>query len=174
MYLDSIFRLFRKPSLPAGRHRLTIPHPRSDDPENQVATIYNVNLEAVLNDWFIRWHVPPGSYDFFRAIKITLDDTIKYPAYASGNTLVIKPRFANAAVLSHEFSHIVYRLLSLEQKKTFAVEYKYLLTTDPLMILLDAQESYINTNDIEAYAEIYRFLGEKMHPSLRKYYPKFF
>lgn len=188
MWLDTLLKLVRKSKPPdiqmppynsspiklAESPFLSLPHTREADPVNEWATVANINLYAVMTDWFIRWKVPAASHDYFRAINITLDDKIQYPAYALGNKLIIQPKFANAGVLSHEMSHIIYAQLTPAQKHTFAIEYKALLSTDPLMILLDEKESYINTSDIEAHAEIYRFLGEKMPSTLQKYYPKFF
>jgi hypothetical protein len=181
MCLKAILALFQKPKPENSQYEpipLAIPHP--EEPMNPQATVDSVGIDAVRMEWLVKWLVPPDEWDYWKSIPIYVtEETYGYPAFASlggGEAkLFINPKWANKGVLAHELSHVCYFLLltpyeQLEFDKAFAES----LVGDALVMLLDKENDYMNTSNIEGYAEVYRYLGERMPDSLKKYYPELF
>ena len=87
-------------------------------------------------------------------------------------TLLLKPEYANAGILAHEFSHLSYAQLDNNQKAAFTADFNNVLPADGLLQLLYSKKPHINTSIVEAHAEVFRYLGNKMPDNLKKYYPK--
>jgi hypothetical protein len=177
MCLKKLLELFQKPGSPPVVPQpvpipLAIPHP--EEPMNPDATIQSVSVDMVRQSWYLQWQVPESSYPFFDAIKIKMDPTIAFPAWTCGNEITCQPAFCNPGVLAHEMAHVIWFTMTDNQKADFQTAYNAILATDPMMTLLDSQNSYMNTAIVEAHAEVYRYLGERMTDSLKKYYPKLF
>lgn len=171
--IELILALFRKQPPPVVSAPLTIPHPEEEMLLG--LKISEVNIPALRENYYSAYFVPLSSREELSKVKINIENQNYYPAYSAGMTITINPQWANAGVLAHEMAHIIYfQYLKEEFILNFAQEYNNLLTTDPLMILLDSQNSYMNTSIVEAYAEVYRYLGEKMPSALKKYYPLLF
>lgn len=139
---------------------------------------YNLNItgEALLQQFFIKYHIPEVYRNFWRSVIIKFDKTLPYPAgmISQTKTLLLKPEYANPGIVAHEFSHLSYAELSQDKRGSFATQYNSLLQTDGLMKLLYSQKPYMKTNIVEAHAEVFRYLGDKMPSQLNKYYPKLF
>ncbi len=173
-------KLFGKPKTPM------LPHP--EEPINNNATIDNINpgdLIYIINKWFNDWKVPVESHPFWLSVKITLvpkltilynGQFIQVPAatWPEEKRMELDPQWANPGVLAHEFAHISYSMLKEGDKMAFESHYTTLLKTDPLLMILDAQNSYMNTSTIEDHADVYRYLGEQMPESLKQYFLKLF
>jgi len=84
----------------------------------------------------------------------------------------IRPEWANPGVIAHELAHESYSLLNAGQKAGFGVELNRLENTNNMVRLLYSRIPYAKANVIEAHAEIYRYMGEWMPETLKKYYPK--
>jgi hypothetical protein len=157
--------------------QLSIPYP--EEAPDYSRTIENTDLDAVLNEWEVKYNVPIEEREYWKTkIEIKLDVTIPYPAgtyEANGiRHLTIRPEWVNPGVIAHEQAHNSYALLTSEQKAEFSATYTPIKTSDPLVVFLFSKNSYGLTNDIEGHAEIYRYLGAEMPQALKKYYPKLF
>ena len=166
--LDNLFNAFKQF---AGNQPNAIPYPEE-------APDYNLNItgEVLLQKFFAKYDIPEVYWNFWRRVTIKIDRTLQYPAgmISQTKTLLLKPEYANAGIIAHEFSHLSYSELSQQKRESFAVEYNSALQTDSLLKFLYSQKPYMKTNDIEAHAEIFRYLGNKMPLQLNKYYPKLF
>jgi hypothetical protein len=149
-----------------------LPHP--EEPRDNTKTIDNVNVAALVNSWLTKYHVPAQHWKYWQDFHVIVTTTYDAPAGTSSekNEMRIRPEWANEGVLAHEFAHESYSLLSNKQKADFQTKYSQYLTTDPLMVLLHSKNTYMNTNIIEAHAEVYRYIGEQMPVNLYQYYPK--
>ena len=161
---------------PVPEH-LSVPHP--EETPDYSRTIQNTDLDAVLDEWEIKYNVPVGDREYWKTkIEIKLDATLPYPAATYDlngiRHLTIKPEWVNPGVIAHEQAHNSYALLTSEQKADFSTTYTPIKTSDPLVVVLFSKNSYGLTNDIEGHAEIYRYLGADMPEVLKKYYPKLF
>ena len=161
--------LFKKP--------LSLPYP--EEKPNYSQTIDNVRPLNVVDKWLHDYNVPFEFYDYWQTkIIITIDLTIPYPAGVWEENgvrhMAVRPEWLNAGVIAHEQAHNSYALLTDAGKFEFNADYTPLKTTAPLIKLLYKTNTYGLTNDIEAHAEIYRYLGYKMPEILKQYYPKLF
>lgn len=149
-----------------------LPHPQ--EPMDVNATIQSVNIEFVRSAWFLKWGVPLFYQDFWRQAKLVVIFPAMFPAYTilETNTIWFDPRWANSGTMAHEMAHLQWGFLSVDMRNGFAVEHETAKQTDSLVQLLYRLNSYGTQSDIEGHAEIYRYLGDKMPPYLRKYYPK--
>ena len=181
MCIAKILSLFKKknpptpepePVLEPTTEPLTIPHP--EEPPDYSRTIENTEANEVVHDWLVGWKVPAEYWDYWFDYNIMISLQYQYPAATSSETnqMWLRPEWANEGVIAHELAHESYSLLSEDEKANFELEYNEYLVTDSLMILLHSGNSYMNTNIIEAHAEVYRYLGDKMPEALKKYYPK--
>ncbi len=160
------------------RKKLVLPHPEEAPDYSQ--TLENVNIDAVITKWLMDWQVPAEYWDYWRtAIVVTLRTDIDYPAQtydgADGKRhLEIQPAWLSAGVLAHEQAHNSYALLTESQRYEFAAAYGKVKTSDPLIKVLYSQNAYGLTSDVEGHAEVYRYLGQSMPESLKRFYPKLF
>jgi hypothetical protein len=106
-------------------------------------------------------------------VTIVVDKNFAYPAgmISQTRTLTLRPEYANPGILAHEFSHLSYAQLTEEQKTMFQAEYQTALQTDDLLKLLYSQKAYMQASIVEAHGEVFRYLGNKIPASLKKYYP---
>jgi hypothetical protein len=159
---------------------LTIPHP--EEPMNPQSTLMNVDIKAVVKEWYGKWGVPPVYQPFWDSVKITMTDNLyaviggvatKVTAltYADTREMSIDPMWVNPGVIAHEMVHISYSFLTLEDIAMFITAYSE-SKSDSLVKLLESQNQYMKTNTIELHAELYRYLGEKMPDRLKTFYPK--
>jgi hypothetical protein len=132
-----------------------------------------ISGEELLQQFFDTYFIPEAYWDFWKTATIVVDRTLPYPAgmVSETKTLLLKPEYANPGILAHEFSHLSYAQLGENQKASFPAEYNTALQTDGLLKLLYSQKSYMNASLIEAHAEIFRYLGNRMPEALKKYYP---
>jgi hypothetical protein len=184
MCVNKILSIFKRENVPSPepkpepvRQQLSILHP--EEAPDYSRTIQNTDLDAVLDEWEVKYNVPIGDREYWKTkIEIKLDATLPYPAatYELNGIrhLTVKPEWVNPGVIAHEQAHNSYALLTSEQKSEFSTIYVPLKTSDPLVAFLFSQNSYGLTNDIEGHAEIYRYLGAEMPEVLKKYYPKLF
>ena len=152
----------------------TLPHPEETQDLN--ATLENIDIKKVVEKWLYDWGVPIVYYPFWQEIDIKLSLEYPYPAATFSETkqMFIRPEWANPGVIAHECSHISYSLLTEAEKTAFESSYTTLLQTDALLRVLHSQNTYMDTNIVEAYAEIARYLGQDMPESLKRFYIKLF
>uniref|UniRef100_A0A6H1ZS30 Uncharacterized protein n=1 Tax=viral metagenome TaxID=1070528 RepID=A0A6H1ZS30_9ZZZZ len=165
---------------------LVIPHP--EEPPDYTRTVDNVETHIVLAEWLTLYEVPA---EFWECWKSAIDIQVYeiYPAYmlqwgvkqdwpslaweSDGKRhIAIKPEYLNPGVLAHEQAHNSFALLTETQKSQFAYLYTPLKDTDPLIKLLYSINPYGLTSDVEAHAELYRFLGWDLPIELHEFYPK--
>ncbi len=152
---------------------LVLPYP--EEARNLDANIYNINLHMVVEAFLIKYKVPEVSHDYFRSIKVILDENLPYPAAKFGdNELRVHPQWANPGIIAHEMAHFSYPLMNNIQQEEFACLYKIERDSNDLVKLVFQTHGYAYTNDVEAHAEIYRYLGYMMSEVLKKYYPRLF
>jgi hypothetical protein len=82
--------------------------------------------------------------------------------------------YALPGMIAHECAHLSYGLLSEDEKIEYSNQYQMIKDNDQRIIELFKYNSYGLKNDIEAHAEIYRYLGEEMPDILKQFYPKLF
>jgi hypothetical protein len=162
------------PPATAAEWRIKMQNRSLPYPEEAADFNLKITREQLLTNFFSKYLVPEVHWDFWKSVTIQLDSTLPYPAamVSETKTLMLKPEYANPGILAHEFSHLSYYLLAQRQKDWFAEDYQKALKTDDLLKLLDEKNSYMNTSIVEAHAEIFRYLGIQMPPSLKMYYPK--
>jgi hypothetical protein len=134
----------------------------------------------VLDKWCDDWQVPPEYREYWRnQISIKVTDIIGCPALTFDDNgkraLWVRPEWLNCGVIAHEQAHNAYALLTITDKANFIIDLQPLLT-DPLIKRLSSlkQHYFIPGKEVEAHAEIYRFIGQSMPEDLKKYYPKLF
>jgi hypothetical protein len=177
----------KTPPSPAALQSLAIPHP--EEPVNPLAMLANTDSIAVLNKWLSDWAVPAQNWDYWKTvidiqvfdiypeniIAMGINQEIPAATWFADNKrhLVIKTKWLNPGVIAHEQAHNSHWLLAGEQKGQFAAAYKVLKQTDELVRFLFSKQ-VTTTDDVEAHAEIYRYLGQYMPAQLRMYYPLLF
>lgn len=165
------------PPVDNGTVPLVLPHP--EEPPDYTRNLENTNVSMFYDKWFTDWEVPEQYHLYWQLqIDIKLDMTILFPAGTwtddTGTHMVCRPEYMNAGVIAHENSHNSRRLLTEDECLEFETRYCTLVQTDKLMVLLDVQNSYMNTTIVEAHAEVYRYLGQQMPTPLKKFYPRLF
>jgi hypothetical protein len=150
--------------------------PHEAEQRDDSRTMENTSIKDVVEQWFIKWNVPEEYRSYWRQFNIVL--SLKYdanvPAATSSesNTMWIRPEWANPGVIAHELAHESYSLCTDGSKASFTRELNNLLkNNDNMLRLLYARVPYAKANAIEAHAEIYRYLGDRMPETLKKYYP---
>jgi hypothetical protein len=177
----------QRPFSPAAPRSLAIPHP--EEPVNPAATLANTDSAAIINKWLMDWAVPLQNHDYWKTVIdiqvfdiypqniIAMGINQEIPAatwYADNKRhLVIKTKWLNPGVIAHEQAHNSHWLLAEEQKGQFAAAYKVLKQTDEMVRFIFSKQ-VTTTDDVEAHAEIYRYLGQFMPAQLRMYYPLLF
>jgi hypothetical protein len=164
--LDSIFNAFKRV---LNDQVTTLPYPEEAPDYTQTIT-----GEKLLQIFYAKYFIPEVYWNFWRSVTIVVDKTLPYPAGMVSQTrkLLLKPEYANPGILAHEFSHLSYYELNPNEKASFATEYNNALQIDELLKILHSQKPYMRTNLIEAHAEIFRYLGNRMPEQLKKYYPQ--
>ena len=166
-WLVSLFNRFKP---------LSLPFPEEKPDYSQ--TVENVSITDSINKWLTKYSVPVEFHNFWRTkIKIYLDPDYQYPSgvWEEGGVrnMRIRPEFVNPGLIAHEQAHNSYSLLTDSERQLFSIAYAPLKKTDAYIKLLYRTNTYGLTNDVEAHAEIYRYIGpEKMPAVLRQYYPK--
>lgn len=175
--------LFRRPA--------RLPHP--EEKMNPEQTVYNLERSTVVKKWLNGWEVPKESWNFWLyhiSIQIwdkwpddLLNGTVKpdTPAFtflAEADSpihfIYCLASWCNPGVLAHETAHVSYFILSDEDRDAFETAHNAIKDSDPLIRLLYSINPYGLTSTVEAHAEVYRYLGEKMPEGLKKYYPMLF
>ena len=156
---------------------LVLPYPEQKPDKKR--TIANTDIEELFKDWCALYYIPVVYRKFWREqIDISLSVDIWYPAGTweenGKRYLQMRPEWANVGVLAHEMAHCSYALLTMGQKAAFDNAFNVSLVGDALVMFLDKQNSYMNTNNVEGHAECYRFLGDQMPEELRAFYIKLF
>ncbi len=156
---------------------LSLPYPEEKPDYSQ--TIDNVNISLVIDKWLLNYYVPSVYWDFWKTkIDIVVDPNYQYPAGVWEENGVrhmrVRPEYLNVGVIAHEQAHNSYSLLTDLEKQLFSTTYTPLKTTDPLIKLLYKTNTYGLTNDVEGHAEVYRYIGYDMPPTLKAFYPKMF
>lgn len=156
---------------------LQIPYPEEKPDYNN--TLDNIDVNLLRGKFYDKYQVyKPDWCDTVEIILVPnlhcmVDNILlKVPAFSESENkrICIDPVWANPGVLAHEMAHVSYALLTDVGKTDFKTDY---LTCDhPLLKLLDDTNDYMNTNIVEAHAEIYRYLGTFMPEELKQYYPK--
>lgn len=170
--LSSVLKKVLTPEIPAPSPA-TLPH--EPEPRVESRTIAGVNINDVRESWFAGWNVPEEFRPYWRQFNIIV--SLQYgpdvPAATSAetDTMWIRPEWANPGVIAHELAHESYSLLSDGEKAAFSAELEN-LKNDSRLVLLYSRIPYAKANVIEAHAEIYRYLGQQMPETLKKYYPK--
>jgi hypothetical protein len=171
--IKQILALFYKTAPPTPPAPLSIPYPEEEMRLGQ--KVSDVNVPSLKENYYHAYSVPPINRETLDKVRVNIEDQTYYPAYTAGMTITMNPQWANIGVLAHEMAHVIYfQYLSGEDTIRFAQEYNALILTDPLLILLDSKNSYMNINYIEGHAEVYRYLGKYMPSALKKYYPLLF
>jgi len=171
MCLALILKLFHKP-------KLKLPHP--EEKPDYAQTMENTRISDFYNIWFRDWAVPEPQHLFWQTqINIKLSVEIFYPAGtwsdSDGNRhMICRPEWMNAGVIAHENAHNSYALLTPEEKAAFDIAFAESLVGDDLVMFLDKQNDYMNTNNTEGHAEVYRYCGNEMPECLKQFYPRLF
>lgn len=162
----------RAKTAPPGRP-VSLPHP--EEPVNRAQTIHNTNPQRIFDKWLKDWEVPQKHWGFWHSVKIVLKTDIPSAAttYSDRKLLWIRPEWCNPGVIAHEMSHISYWQLSPDRKKQFNNTWRQ-YQSDPYLKLLVTRRPNTGNSDVEAHAEIYRFLGVYMPAGLKQFYPYMF
>ncbi len=161
---------------------LTQELPHSEESENPLITIDNMDLTGVFNKWFKDWAVPIDFLQLWSGMRIEFDPSNPYGAgccywWEIPPRVVFMPSWYTPGALGHEFGHVDYfNYLTLEQQEQFSEAYQRLMKTDLLLQAMLAQKQYVRDNfgvafDVEGHAECFRYLGNKMPDELKKFYP---
>jgi len=162
--------------------RQPVPHP--EESMNPQATLRNTDIKGVIKEWYSIWNVPQIKQPFWDSVSVTLvenlycvvnNQMVKVPAltYADTKEMSVDPMWANPGVIAHEMAHISYSFLTITDVAQFNITYEE-VKPDALVQLLESKNQYMKTNTVELHAEVYRYLGEKMPPKLKTFYPKLF
>ena len=181
------------PVEPSPVKPLSIPHP--EEPPDWDLTLHDVDVFGVINEWLQKWEVPTEYWSYWQTI-IDMQVYDEYPDYmirwgvqqdwasftwfAEGKRhMAITPAWLNPGVVAHEQAHSSYDLLTEDEQFEFETTYIALyLANDPMTHLMDHCTNYINypidnePEQVETHAEVYRFLGQQMPESLKRFYPK--
>jgi hypothetical protein len=144
-----------------------LPHP--EEPKGKPVT----DIEPVRMKWLIDWCVPHDYWNYWMGIDIYLTANVSF-ANCSDTLICVNPEWANPGVLAHECSHRSYSFLDSAEKVSFGYELINQKVNSPMVRQLFAGNGYGLTSPVEAHAEIYRYLGERMPADLKRYYPKMF
>lgn len=154
----------------------TIPYPM--EKFDSSATLENIDVLQIFESFLIL-HINLEHRQFFQEhLQLYLDDT--YPTAGVWEDpedyyhLIMHPGWVNYGVIRHEVAHISFDLLTGDQKILFGSMLVKLKATDELIIRLFKKYTYGLKNDIEAHAEIYRYLCEQMPEELKQFYPNLF
>jgi hypothetical protein len=162
----------------------SLPYPM--EPEDPLKKASTIIIENVVTLWLDNYNVPFDYRIYWRnEIEIKVYDfwpqeilnnhteiNIKTPGFMFDKVLYCLARWFNPGVIAHEQAHNSYTLL--HEKEDWIVAYKAEATGNKPLQQVFKEHPYACVNDIEAHAEIYRYLGPKMPDNLKIYYPKLF
>jgi hypothetical protein len=170
---------------PESANPVSLPHP--EEPRVPSATSLTIDVRAVISAWFTGWGVPAASpADNYRAwwlskVQVVVTEGLMLngfpcPSYCEPwvPAVHIDPTWCNPGVIAHEMCHVTYHQLTAEEKAGWEVAYMALRGKDPLIKLMRAQHPYADANMNEAHSEVYRYLGQQMPESLKRFYPRLF
>ena len=164
----------------------TIPYPEESPDLN--ATTLNTSVPQTLDRLFSSRNTQFELRAFWFSITYELVDnlhveidygsyvlSVKVAAAAYSELLLVKvdPHYCNPGVLGHENAHIEFYFLSDELVAEWPDRLEEAVQLDPLLSYLWnlPERSYMRSDIIEAHADVYRFLGDKVPLSLWKFYP---
>jgi hypothetical protein len=159
-------------------NKKTYPFTHPEEPADNSVTMSNYNLDDVFSKWKLNYKVPAEYYDYWRnRIEIEITDTIGNPAATwdvpNGRHLAVRPEYLNPGVIAHEQAHNSYALLTDTDKTQFAAKLADLRKSSEMVKYLYKEKKYaIHDSDIEAHAEIYRYID--VPDEIKQYYPKLF
>jgi hypothetical protein len=162
------------PAPPIGPAPLAIPYP--EEPGNPTQTMDNTDGAATVAAWQMTRAFPPAQLPFWQQITVELSLTCPGVAatYDDEKKIRVHPDYCNPGVIAHEMAHISYFRLSGDMQDSFVAAFDQALTTNPLLKYVYDAKGYLHVSGIEAHADVYRYLGEKMPGSLKGYYPRLF
>ena len=163
-----------------------LPYP--EERANYDQTLENTDIDSIVIKWLENYKVPQVYWDYWRndgvIFKLKYDTVLVWingkqehaPAQttrlADGKTLLeARPEWFNPGIIAHEQAHNSYGFLTEQQKLDWVSAYKE-AKKEGLVKLVFSEHPYANANDIEAHAEVFRYLGLYMPEGLKKYYPK--
>lgn len=142
---------------------------------DQSMTMESVRIAEVIENWLRTWKVPQRYHSFWLEecdIKLSLKYRAPAATIAQTREIFVRPEWANPGIIAHEVCHIVWQFLSDSQRESFQKDLTDALKHDYLIRLAWQTKPYMQTNKIEAHADIYRYLGDRMPEALKSYYPK--
>ncbi len=156
---------------------LSLPFP--DISRNDSQNINNVVAVNFIRMWLTTYAIPVSYHNYWlTAIVYALDPAYLYYAGSWGENGVrhttYRPEWLNTSIIAHEQAHNSYALLAQVQRDAFPETYQKALREDRLVKYLYTQRGQNMYNDVEAHAEIYRYLGGKMPNNVKAFYPKLF
>jgi len=168
--LNAILKIFK-----GNKPALTLPHP--EEKSDYTLTVDSINVENLMNEWLATYDVPAEYHSYWKEhCHIIVSKQYPFPAATSAQTqtIYIRPEWANPGVIAHEICHIIWDELPETAKNTFEDDLYNARKSDPLITLAWDTIPYMKTNDIEAHAECYRYVGQAIPDSMKTYYPKLF
>lgn len=176
--LLAIVWVFYKPNPTVYVEPLDIPHPENYADGDNI----DESVEAI-SGWLKHWSVPAKYHTFWWGVTRVVVENYKYPASITDlnpNTtgdevFTLNPWWDTEGVCAHELGgHINWFYLTKAEREEFKEVSDALMKTSPLLQKLFAWNGYGLTSTVERHAEIYRYIGQYMHPDLKKFYPKCF
>ena len=172
-------RVQAAPALPPGYvHPGTLDHiPYPEEGGDFTKTMTNTDVEITRTAWLTNYKVPAAYHAYWKtSVEIILDNTLDWDVAAQTRADLRKvwvcPPYCNPGVIAHEMSHVARYWFNNNWYGGFVDEYHRTLATDPMLVMLDLENWYMNTADSEAYAEIYRYLGPYTPLSMVPYYQR--
>lgn len=173
-----ILAIFKKPETepePVEPEPLVLPHP--ENAPDYTATMDNVDINTIISTWFDEYAVQNAHRPYWlNDCNIILSQKFTYPAatIAQTKTVYVRPEWCNPGVIAHEVCHIVWYELTETERIGYENALYDARQTDELVKLAWETKTYMQTNIVEAHADCYRYLGQYMPDSLKKYYPRLF
>lgn len=161
----------QRPQAPDGPARLPHPEERMD----RSRSMENVSIRDVIGAWLQTWNVPQQYHKFWLEecdIKLSLKYRAPAATIAQTREIFVRPEWANPGIIAHEACHIVWQFLTVTQRESFHPRVFDALKHDYLIRLAWQTKRYMQTNNVEAHADIYRYLGDRMPENLKSYYPR--
>jgi hypothetical protein len=153
-----------------------MPHPREEVNYKQT-TLTEQEIFEITRKWLIDWQVPASFLHSWYSRPVKLSDSSvlgDYPAWMDNGTLVVKPEWLSPGLMAHEWAHYSWSQLSEGQRMCFQNAFIPLKDTNRWIKLLYKLYPYNLGTYIEIHAEVYRYIGQTMPESLKKYYPGLF
>lgn len=152
---------------------IRLPHPEEKISKYGATQEY---IEGVVNKWLMDWRVPKEYWQFWvDYVDIELSVDVKVAAsYQNGKRrrILVNPYWLNCGVISHEQGHNSLALLEFHEFKSFPDVLAYHFETNDMIKYLSKKKDL--SDPIEAHAELYRYINERLPDDLKVYYPKLF